>query len=92
MACFGTLGVVVAYGTWAVCSSLLICSPIAFSWDKTISDGHCMNQLVVWVANAGVNIAQDLIIFSMPLFVLRTLQISKAQKKGLVMTFALGAG
>jgi hypothetical protein len=92
MVCFGVLVVVVAYGTWAVVSSVLICNPIAFSWDKSISDGNCVNQLVVWVANAGVNIAQDLVIFSMPLFVVRTLQISKPQKKGLVLMFALGAG
>jgi hypothetical protein len=85
------LGIVVGYGAWAVASSVFICSPVSFSWDISISDGHCMNQLVVWVANAGVNIAQDLVIFIMPLFVVRTLQIPQDQKKGLVLMFALGA-
>jgi hypothetical protein len=81
----------VAYGAWAVFSSVLICNPIVFSWDKTIANGHCMNQLVVWVVNAGVNIAQNLVIFAMPLPVIQTLQIPERQKKGLVMMFTLGA-
>jgi hypothetical protein len=85
------LGIVVGYGAWAVFSSVFICNPISFSWDKSLPAGHCMNQLVVWVANAGVNIAQDLAIFIMPLFVVRTLQVPKGQKKGLVIMFALGA-
>jgi hypothetical protein len=89
--CFGALGVVVAYGTWAVFSSVLICNPIAFSWDKSIPGGRCIDQLVIWVANAAVNIAQDLVIFLVPLFVVRTLQIPQGQKKGLVIMFALGA-
>jgi hypothetical protein len=86
------LGIVIGYGAWAVFSSVFICTPVSFSWDKSIPRGHCMNQLVVWVANAGVNIAEDLAIFTMPLFVVRTLQISKSQKKGLVIMFMLGAG
>ena len=89
--CFGALGIVVAWGAWAVFSSVLICNPIAFSWDKTIQDGHCMDQLTIWVVNAAVNIAQDLTIFLMPLFVVRTLQIPQGQRKGLVIMFALGA-
>jgi hypothetical protein len=50
-----------------------------------------MNQLVIWVTNAGINIAQDVVIFLMPLFIVRTLQISKSQKEGLVGMFVLGA-
>ncbi|KAH7392522.1 hypothetical protein BKA66DRAFT_510100 [Pyrenochaeta sp. MPI-SDFR-AT-0127] len=89
-ACFGVLGVVVAYGAWAIFSSIFICNPVAFSWDKSIPGGHCMNQLVVWFTNAGMNIAQDVIILLMPMPVIRTLQIPKGQKTGLVTMFALG--
>jgi hypothetical protein len=90
-ACFVILGLVVAYGTWVVSSSILICSPVAFSWDKSIVNGSCMNQLTIWVANAAVNIALDVVIFLMPLFVIRGLSISKSQKNGLRFMFALGA-
>lgn len=90
-ACYGVLGFVICYGIWAVFSSLLICAPIAFTWNKSVPGGHCMNELAVWVTNAGVNIAEDLVIFAMPLVVVRSLQIPKSQKKGLVFMFALGA-
>ncbi|KAF1938894.1 hypothetical protein EJ02DRAFT_270253 [Clathrospora elynae] len=90
-ACFAMLGMVVAYGIWAIFSSIFMCTPVAFSWDKSISHGHCTNQLIVWILNAAVNIAQDLVIFVMPMAVIRTLRIPKGQKKGLVIMFALGA-
>jgi hypothetical protein len=50
-----------------------------------------MNQLVIWVTNAGVNIVQDVVIFLMPLSIVRALQIPKSQKEGLVGMFVLGA-
>ena len=90
IACFVVLGLVLAYGSWAVASSILTCSPVAFSWDKSIKDGSCMNQLTIWVVNAGINIAQDVTIFLMPLFVIQGLPISKSQKKGLRAMFILG--
>jgi hypothetical protein len=84
------LGVVVSYGAWAVASSILICNPVPFSWDKSI-EGWCRNQLIIWFTNAGVNIAQDVVIFFMPFSVIRTLQIPRGQKKGLIIMFALSA-
>ena len=90
-ACFSVLGFVVAWGTWTVVSSILICTPVAYSWDKSIHNGRCMNQLILWVVNAGVNIIQDVVIFFLPLYVVRTLQIGKAQKKALFAMFGLGA-
>ncbi|USP80948.1 uncharacterized protein yc1106_08222 [Curvularia clavata] len=88
--CFVVLGLVVAYGAWAVSSSVFICNPVAFSWDKSIIGGSCLNQLTIWVANAGINITQDVVIFLMPLFVVQGLPISKSQKKGLRAMFILG--
>ena len=33
-ACYGMLGLVVAYGGWAVFSSIFICYPVTYSWNK----------------------------------------------------------
>ncbi|RMZ71280.1 pth11-like integral membrane [Pyrenophora seminiperda CCB06] len=88
-ACFSVLGFVVCWGTWTVLSSIFICTPVAYSWDKSIHNGRCFNQLILWVMNAGVNIVQDVVIFLMPLFVVRTLQIAKAQKKALLAIVTL---
>lgn len=91
MACYGVLAVVIATGGWAVASSIFICSPISFAWDKNNPDGHCMNQFVIWFLNAALNIAQDIFILFMPLPVIKTLNIPKGQKKGLITMFGLGA-
>ncbi len=49
------LGLVIAYGSWAVFSSIFICYPVNYSWDKTIQDGRCMNEMIVWFTNAGMS-------------------------------------
>ncbi|KAL6703592.1 hypothetical protein ACN47E_009537 [Coniothyrium glycines] len=90
-ACYAVLSVVLAAGGWAVFSSIFICSPVAFSWIKDIPGGQCMNQLVIWFTNAGLNIALDVFILLMPIPVINTLQISRGQKTGLITMFALGA-
>ncbi|KAH7090690.1 hypothetical protein FB567DRAFT_298255 [Paraphoma chrysanthemicola] len=90
--CFLILGVVIAYGSWTVFGNIFLCSPIAFFWDKSATNnGHCMDRTVVWFANAGVNIALDMIIFLLPLPLTRTLQISKSQRRGLLLIFGLSA-
>ncbi|KAL6162508.1 hypothetical protein ACJQWK_11432 [Exserohilum turcicum] len=89
VACFALLAVVIFYGAWAVVSSIFICQPLAFSWNKAIPNGRCMNQLIIWVTNAAVNITLDVIIVIMPLLVVRNLPISKSQRKGLEAMFVL---
>ncbi|KAH7075445.1 hypothetical protein BKA63DRAFT_297331 [Paraphoma chrysanthemicola] len=90
--CFLVLGVVIAYGSWTVFGNIFLCSPIASFWDKSInSNGHCIDRMVVWFANAGVNIALDMIIFLLPWPLTRTLQISKRQRRGLFLMFGLSA-
>ena len=49
-----------------------------------------MNQLTVWITNAALNITLDVVIFLMPLLVIRGLSISKSQKRGLGTMFILG--
>lgn len=90
-ACFLVLGITIAYGAWACIGNVLLCNPVAFFWDKSILDGHCMDRMVIWFTNAGVSIAQDITILLLPMPVIQTLQIPTGQKKGLVIMFALGA-
>ena len=56
-----------------------------------MKDGRCMNDYIVWFTTAGFNIGQDVIILFLPIRVIRSLQISRSQKKGLITMFALGA-
>ncbi|KFY07466.1 hypothetical protein V492_07128 [Pseudogymnoascus sp. VKM F-4246] len=84
------LGVLVVYGLWTIIGSILMCIPVAAFWDESIK-GHCMNRLQFWFANAGVNIATDIIIFAIPMPLLKQLQLPKKQKIGLMFVFGFGA-
>jgi|SRR5690242_2500632 len=90
-ACYAMLCIVITCGLWGVFGNVFICFPINFFWDKSVRDGRCMNDYIVWFTTAGLNIAQDVIILFLPLPVIRSLQISRSQKKGLITMLALGA-
>ena len=90
-ACFVVLGIVTACGAWAVFGNIFLCSPIASFWDKSIKDGDCMDRSVIWFTNAGLNIAQDVVILLLPMPLIQTLQMAKSQKRGLITMLALGS-
>ncbi|KAJ4297853.1 hypothetical protein N0V90_005752 [Kalmusia sp. IMI 367209] len=90
IACFIVLGIVVLYGLWTLFGSIFLCFPVAFFWDKSIANGKCLNQEVIWFTNASVNIAQDVVILFLPMTVLRSLDIPRRQKRALIVVFGIG--
>lgn len=66
------------------------CHPIEYNWNRTIP-GHCINAPAFWYGHAAWNTALDIIILLLPVPVIRSLQMAKAQKIALVTVFALGA-
>jgi hypothetical protein len=90
-ACYAVLCIVIACGAWGVFGNVFICYPIGFLWDRTVKDGRCMDDNIVWFTTAGLNIFQDVVILFMPIRVIRSLTITRSQKKGLITMFGLGA-
>jgi hypothetical protein len=90
-ACYAMLCIVIACGAWGIFGNVFICYPINLFWDESLSGRQCMNEYIIWFTTAGLNIGQDVIILFLPLPVIRSLQISKSQKKGLITMLALGA-
>lgn len=90
-ACYAVLCIVVACGAWGIFGNVFLCYPVNFFWDKSVKNGRCMNDYIIWFTTAGFNIGQDVIILCLPIRVIRSLQISRSQKKGLITMFALGA-
>ncbi|KAH7122366.1 hypothetical protein B0J11DRAFT_569185 [Dendryphion nanum] len=88
--CGTMLGFVGLYGLWTFVGSIFLCFPINFFWDKTVQGGKCLDQQVIWFTNSTVNIVQDVLILLLPMPVLRKLEIPTAQKKALMLVFALG--
>jgi hypothetical protein len=88
--CYSVLAFISVYGTWTLFGSIFMCSPVSFFWDKSITLGTCLDQATVWFTNAGVNIAQELIILFLPLPMVRRLDIPTTLKRVLIVVFALG--
>jgi len=85
------LGGLFVYGCWTVLGSTFMCIPVAYFWDQSIKGGHCMNKAGFWFSNAALNITTDILIFSIPMPLLRQLQLPARQKIGLMFVFGFGA-
>ncbi|KAF2116474.1 hypothetical protein BDV96DRAFT_543909 [Lophiotrema nucula] len=88
--CCVVLSFVVGFGIWNFFGSIFLCTPVQFFWNKSLKKGTCLNQFVVWFVNAGVNIAQDVIILILPMPLLHRLNVPRAQKRALIIIFSLG--
>jgi hypothetical protein len=60
--------------------------------DKSIEAGHCMDRLVLWFANAGVNVTQDITILLLPMHLIQTLQSRILRSEACWLCLALVPG
>jgi hypothetical protein len=90
LTCWIALGAVIAYGFCNVMGSIFACTPVAFFWDRSLPNGHCINLLAFWFSNAAFNILSDIFIIILPIPVLKSLSIPRKQKYGLIMIFIMG--
>lgn len=89
--CYLILTLVVTYGLVSVFySSVFQCTPVSKAYQKSLP-GHCINVRKTWQANAGFNIASDLMILVLPMPALHSLQMSSKPKLGLIFLFGLGS-
>ena len=87
---YAALGLILAYGISTMWANIFICYPVARFWDPRITEGYCLNRMRYWFGNASMNIVTDLVVWGLPMPVLRTLQIPRRQKIGVVGIFAVG--
>jgi len=79
-------------GCWCLSQLLVVifnCNPIHKFW-KPETPGTCIPNLPFWYINAAGNIVTDVAIFILPLPVLSSLNLRKAQKLVLMGIFSLG--
>lgn len=85
------LSLVITYGLLSVFySSVFQCTPVSKAYQKSIP-GHCIDVRKTWQANAGFNIASDLIILVLPMPAIHSLQMARKPKLGLIFLFGLGS-
>ncbi|KKY20014.1 putative pth11-like integral membrane protein [Phaeomoniella chlamydospora] len=87
--CWIVLGIVIAYGIYAVFVVLFMCTPVKYFWDKSIK-GTCLNNSAVYFSTASFNIISDIVIICIPIPVVKSLQLPKRQKIGLGLIFGVG--
>ena len=69
--------------------AIFSCIPVQGFWDVTIK-AKCVNQLQFYIGQAVATILLDLVLLCLPVFPVLRLQVSNAQKIGLVAIFGLG--
>jgi hypothetical protein len=88
----GTAAFDIAYGVTFVFLSLFQCKPISYYWTKWDGEhsGTCLNVNVLGWSNAGISIALDAWMLSLPMSQLVGLQLNWKKKVGVAMMFMVG--
>ena len=73
-----------------ILSTLLICRPITYSFDKTIPGGSCGDLLRFELFTAVWNLISDFIVVVLPMPMLWKLQLQTKKKVGLCIAFGMG--
>ena len=79
--------------SWAIMTiliGLLICRPLSMNWNPLTPGGKCGNQTAAFAAVGVVDLLTDLLILVLPLPMVVRLQVSRANKIGLVAIFGAG--
>ncbi|RHZ58930.1 uncharacterized protein CDV56_104310 [Aspergillus thermomutatus] len=82
--------IAVGYNVASVLANIFSCSPIAKSWDVSITGGSCMNRPVFYFANAGLGIFTDFATVLVPIPWLRRLQMPARQKVAVGLILGMG--
>ena len=67
------------------------CSPIAYSWNKAIAGGHCINVHVMWIVQDVFFLVLDIYVVVLPLPIIWNLQITRPEKIAISGVFLLGS-
>ncbi|CCD48297.1 hypothetical protein BofuT4_P106810.1 [Botrytis cinerea T4] len=87
---YSIIAVNAVYCVGYIFASLFICTPFAFNWDKTLTNGKCGNTLQLEISSASINMIFDLIVVFLPMPTLWRLKM--AVRKKLFVSFILGLG
>ncbi|KAJ5651543.1 uncharacterized protein N7484_005266 [Penicillium longicatenatum] len=84
-------GIVTSHGVGVFFAAIFQCSPIAYTWDKTIVEGSCFDQEAFYRYVSPPNIITDVLILMMPLPYVWNLHTRVGQKVALTGVFLLGS-
>ncbi|KAI9044584.1 uncharacterized protein KD926_000495 [Aspergillus affinis] len=82
--------IVLGHGIGVFFAAIFQCSPIAYTWDKTIQGGTCFDQQAFYRYVSPPNILTDVLILVMPMPFVWKLHTRTGQKLALTGVFLLG--
>ncbi|EER23655.1 hypothetical protein CPC735_050250 [Coccidioides posadasii C735 delta SOWgp] len=89
--CWTCIGVIIAFTTGTVFSSIFQCTPVHYAFNKTTpGGGKCLNLTAFWYANAAFNILSDAVIIALPIPVIFKLHSPTRTKIAVSSVFAVG--
>ncbi|KAI0995818.1 hypothetical protein K3495_g12363 [Podosphaera aphanis] len=71
-------------------TAIFHCWPIARFWDNDVN-GKCIDTTVLWLFNTSLNIAGDLILLALPIFILNASNLPRRRKISLWMVLSSGS-
>ncbi|KFA59962.1 hypothetical protein S40285_08011 [Stachybotrys chlorohalonatus IBT 40285] len=83
------MGFVLGTGLGCTIAGIFQCDPIYRAWETQVP-GTCFNQVALFLANAGLNILQDVIIYILPAPMLWKVQLPLKQRIALIFVFVVG--
>ncbi|KAL8784345.1 MAG: hypothetical protein Q9195_009077 [Heterodermia aff. obscurata] len=82
--------VVIGTGVTNAFAAIFQCSPVSYTWDKTVEDGKCLNNLAFARFMAIPNVVDGFVMLAMPIPLVWQLNLAIQQKVALTATFLHG--
>lgn len=74
-----------------VLPTIFQCSPIAYTWNKAVEGGHCINVHIMWIVQDVLFLVLDIYVVVLPLPMIWNLQITRPEKIAVSGMFLLGS-
>ncbi|KAI0191912.1 hypothetical protein F4808DRAFT_443429 [Astrocystis sublimbata] len=90
-ACWAVIAFLVANCVATTIAAQLECMPLQYTWDKSILNGKCFNQLLWYKLTNFPNIVGDVLVLLLPIKTVWTIKASTARKAGIAAVCLTGS-
>lgn len=80
----------ISYDIAVFFEAVLLCRPLAYTWNKSVPNGNCGNTTLAYEAVGILNLLTDLAIIILPMPLLWSLNLPAAKKLALTAIFGVG--
>ena len=85
------MALVIAYWFSTIIRMFFLCRPLAYTWNKTIANGSCVNLPAVYLSVSIINLLLDVMVIILPMPMLWKLQMPASKKLVISGVFGIGA-